>query len=1102
MKRFIYGVLISFILFVTLLSFSSCGSASTVKLGMTKEKVLDSFEEKPLYEKNNNLYWYEDSFIDIYSKYDINLKESDDAYSLIKTNYKKNASLRSSIDNLSYKLRIAKFDNENKLNELYYDIDHKFSFKNNEVDDYSAMNMKNVTELDFSKSRIEFYVSYKEQFKNNKNKSVYAAIIVDFENITYEVEFDDGSLLKGYFKDLYDNDLSGEINEKSKHFETFIDLVYVNGNEFDYNTLKTTDILKKVSCTLKTDFIRDYDFIFSKAKCVGFIDMNNQVLLWDTNIEYLPDYVDRDSIIGEMTETVENNVIYNGYSLNPYYEVVGIKDKTKSTYSFNSRTQIIKSDALSNLINCYKLTLPSNLKTIEANAITNNINLMYIYIPLSVESIGENNFTGSPRLLEIVNESKVFNENLAYQVLNNNAGYFTSLDDYKKEGCEIYVDSYYNRYVFAKFNDRFSEIEGWFLVAYIGKQEDVKLPDTVTVNGKKVSEYNIYRYAFIGNSTIKSITIPTSVKYIDTRAFDSCFALTEVNSESNLQIASNAFQNCNNLTTINLQNVTTINSYAFRNCEKLTDVNLDSANWIDSGAFENCKSLVNISLPSMSYLNPSLFNNCTNLVSVSAPITGVYSNVFNNCKKLTTLDGFNLNYIESQAFKNCTSLTRVNLDDSSLIIHDDAFDGCTSLIFNSDSSFKYLPAGTNDKAYLYDVVTTDIADVVLLDTILCIRVSAFDNAGTINSLTVPQNISFDQLQGILDRVTITNYNSYNGSNYIGSNQNSYLALVKNLDSSVIINSNVKYIMSNAFKDSQIESIVIPENVEFIGNNAFRNCDNLESININKYINFYDNVFSDCDNLTQVNISYNMGSYMFSDCKKLEKVVLNDINYIQSGAFKNCISIVELDLSLICDINDEAFMGCTNLNTVTGNNITNIYNRAFYNCNKLDTINLKKANYIESYAFYNTKIETINLEEIVGIGDYAFANCYELQDVKLGSKLEYINSYVFDNCSKLTSLNIPNSCNMLGTNICNLCNMLEYVTIPTMVFEYIENAFGNSLDTTDIYYCGTVEELERYGFKLYYLELNQHIYIYSEDEPIGMTKYQYWHYDSNNEPVIW
>jgi len=133
--------------------------------------------------------------------------------------------------------------------------------------------------------------------------------------------------------------------------------------------------------------------------------------------------------------------------------------------------------------------------------------------------------------------------------------------------------------------------------------------------------------AFIGCTSLKSVTIPEGVTSIGGSAFSGCTSLKSVTIPSS---------------------VTSIYSTAFNSCSSLTAINVDSSN------------------AHYSSLNGVLFDKAqTQLVCYPAGKTGEY----------TILEG--VTYIYGSAFSDCTGLTSIILPSSITSIGGSAFSGCT-----------------------------------------------------------------------------------------------------------------------------------------------------------------------------------------------------------------------------------------------------------------------------------------------------------------------------------------------------------------------------------------------------------------------------------------
>ena len=200
-------------------------------------------------------------------------------------------------------------------------------------------------------------------------------------------------------------------------------------------------------------------------------------------------------------------------------------------------------------------SINANCKIIYCEAFSGYTSLTSIIIPGSVTSIGDWAFSGCSKLTSInVNEN-----NKAYKSINGNL--------YSKDG-KTFI-----QYATGKSDTSFV------------------VPGSVT---------NIGEWAFLGCTSLISITIPDSVTSIGSSAFYNCTSLTSITiPDSVSSIGSSAFYNCSSLTSITIpDSVTSIGYEAFYNCTSLTSVTIpDSVTSIGYEAFYNCSSLTSITIP-------------------------------------------------------------------------------------------------------------------------------------------------------------------------------------------------------------------------------------------------------------------------------------------------------------------------------------------------------------------------------------------------------------------------------------------------------------------------------------------------------------------------
>ena len=232
--------------------------------------------------------------------------------------------------------------------------------------------------------------------------------------------------------------------------------------------------------------------------------------------------------------------------------------------------------------------------------------------------------------------------------------------------------------------------------------------------------------AFLGCSSLTSLTLPSSLQSIGDSAFYGCSSLTSLTLSSSLQsIGYRAFEGCSSLTSLTLpSSLQSIGYRAFFGCKSLTSLTLPSSlQSIGNRAFLGCKSLTSLTLPSsLQSIGDSAFRVCSSLTSLTLPssLQSIGGGAFTGCTSLRSVicnqfykvigqmllssDGTQViaywgensevtipegvQSIGDRAFWGCNSLTSLTLSSSLQSIGDCAFWGCTSL------TSICIPAGT------------------------------------------------------------------------------------------------------------------------------------------------------------------------------------------------------------------------------------------------------------------------------------------------------------------------------------------------------------------------------------------------------------------------
>ena len=301
---------------------------------------------------------------------------------------------------------------------------------------------------------------------------------------------------------------------------------------------------------------------------------------------------------------------------------------------------------------------------------------------------------------------------------------------------------------------------------------------------------------------------------------------------------------------------------------------------------------------------------------------------------------------------------------------------------------------------------------------------------------------------------------------------------------VTISNSVTSIGSYAFYGcTGLTEVTIPNAMTDIGGWAFTYCTGLQTVIWNAHNvqdiplsksgtpmppflyckNLTDFVFGDevehipaylCYNLTSLknlvigNSVTTIGSYAFSSCTGLKKVIWNARNangFQDDTPFSDCENLTEFVFGdEVEHIPDYLCYNLTSLkNLVIGNSVTNIRSHAFKGCTGLTAVTLPNA--------------------MTDIGGWAFAYCTGLTEVTIPNAVTYIGSGAFSGCTGLTEVTIPNAVTSIGSRAFSGCTGLTEVTIPNAVTYIGERAFEGCSGLTTVTIGNSVTTIEERAF---------------------------------------
>ncbi len=482
--------------------------------------------------------------------------------------------------------------------------------------------------------------------------------------------------------------------------------------------------------------------------------------------------------------------------------------------------------------------------------------------------------------------------------------------------------------------------------------------------------------------------------------------------------------------------VATVGSCVFRGCTNLTAIDLGGVTKIGGYAFYECKALTSIVIPdSVTSIGGLAFYDCDALMEIVIPdsVTTIGDSAFFSCDNLTSVTmGSGVTSIGSSAFYNC-GLTEIVIPDSVTSIGSGAFQWCSSL------TEVVIPGSVTSIGGCAFECCEALTEIVLPDNITSIGSYAFQYCSSLAEIVIPDSVTS-----------------------IGDSAFAFCYAL----TSVTMGSGVISIGSSAFEYcTSLAEILIPDSVTSIGKEAFRYCSSLASAEFlgDAPTTFGREVFG--GGSSNFTVFYHSGTTGWTS------PTWNGYNAVCRD--KSTTDFSTLDDSsrngqgIYFQLNATSMTATVGVGTTASNN-------AGYDGGQNGSIVIP-----------DTVTKDGKTYNVIGVNQFAFANCFWVNTIAIGRYVSAIEPSAFRGCKNLTAItvdannlqfadqdgvlfdkcglylyaypagraaatyDIPDTCDTVGTQSFYGAENLTSLTVPGSVKNIGAGAFAQ---------CNTLEEL--------------------------------------------